>query len=201
VASAALAVLCGVTGCALERHAPVGQSVAEVDAAVKARLDRQWELSGLEGLVVRPRFQPRPVLGASQWAPEVGRCMAVSGIMNWGYDPDEGLFIPGHTPTTSEQLQFYWCFERYPTVDLLNRAQIDFIYDYYQRWLIPCLENSGYDVIGAPSRAAFHDTDPSTERWNPYGSLGRYPATSGARAALAAKCSPTVPGIEGWSEQ
>ena len=201
VASAVLLAVCGATGCALEHRAPAGPSPDVIAAAVEARLDRQWRLSGLEGAVVRPRFQPRPVIGASQWAPEVGRCMAASGIMNWGYDPDEGLVIPGHTPTTSEQLQFYWCFERYPTVDLLTRAQIDFIYGYYQRWLIPCLESNGYNVVGAPSRNAFGDSDRSTERWSPYDALERYPATPGERAALVSRCAPTVPGIEGWSEQ
>ena len=190
-----------MTGCALERRAPEGQSPEVVAAAVEAGLDRQWKLSGLEGVVVRPRFQPRPVIGAGQWASEVGRCMAASGIMNWGYDPDEGLFIPGDTPTTSEQLQFYWCFERYPTVDVLTPAQIDFIYDYYMRWLIPCLESSGYDVTSAPTRTAFRDADPALERWNPYVALQRYPATAGERAALAARCAPTLPGIDGWSEQ
>jgi hypothetical protein len=196
-----LVVLFGATGCALEHRAPAGPGAAVISAAVEARLDRQWRLSGLEGVVVRPRFQPRPVIGAGRWAPEVSRCLAASGIMNWAYDPDEGLVVPGHAPTTSEQLQFYWCFERYPTVDLLTRPQIDFVYGYYQRWLIPCLESNGYNVVGAPSRTAFGDSDPSTGRWNPYDSLERYPATPGARAALEARCAPTVPGIEGWSER
>ena len=127
--------------------------------------------------------------------------MAASGVVNWGYDATEGLFIPGDSATTSEQLQFYWCFEKYPTVDLLTRAQIDFIYDYYVRWLIPCLESNGYNVMNAPSRRAFRDADPSIERWNPYRSLERYPASPGASEMITAKCSPTVAGVEGWSEQ
>ena len=200
VASAILLVLCGATGCALEHRAPEGPTPGEITAAVKDRLDRQWRLSGLEGIVVRPHFVNRPVVGASEWAPEISRCMARSGIMNWGYDEGEGLFIPGHVPTTSEQLRFYWCFERYPTVDLLTREQIDFIYDYYVRWLIPCLETNGYDVVDAPSRREFLDADRSIERWSPYRALERYPATPEESAVIAATCAPTVPGIEGWSE-
>ena len=195
-----LGALFGVTGCSLESPAPVGPSQEQITAVVKARLDRQWRLSGLEGIIVRPRFEYRPVIGASQWAPKISECMAESGVVGWGYDASEGLFIPGDTPTTSEQLQFYWCFEKYPTVDLLTRAQVDYIYQYYVRWLIPCLESSGYNVMNAPSRRAFRSADPSIERWNPYRSLERYPSSPEARAVIAARCSPTVPGIEGWSE-
>lgn len=200
-ASAILLLLLGANGCALEQRPPEGPGQARITSEVRERLDRQWRLSDLEGIIVRPRFEHREVIGASEWAPKMSECMAASGVVNWGYDATEGLFIPGDSATTSEQLQFYWCFEKYPTVDLLTRAQIDFIYDYYVRWLIPCLESNGYNVMNAPSRRAFRDADPSIERWNPYRSLERYPASPGASEMITAKCSPTVAGVEGWSEQ
>lgn len=201
--AAAASVLLGLvlSGCSIARGVPDGPSDAQVVAAVKARLDRQWRLSGLEGIVERPRFEFRPIVGTTQWASRLGECMADAEIVDWGYDAGDGLFIPGDVPSASQQLQFYWCFEKYPTIDLLTREQTDFIYDYYAHWLIPCLESSGLNVMNAPSRAAFRAPDRSIERWSPYGSLERYPPAGPARALITQRCPPTVPGIEGWSEQ
>ncbi len=61
--------------------------------------------------------------------------------------------------TTIARLVYYTCQVMYP-VDpdeyrVLSTAQLHYLYDYYQRWTIPCIRAHGYEVHGLPSRAAF----------------------------------------------
>ena len=203
MAFAAFAAACtlSVAGCALTRDFPAGPTDAQVEATVRARLDRQWGYSGLQGIVERPAFEPKPIVTQREWGRLMLACMDRAGVGQWGYNEGSGLFTEGSRPSASDQLAFYWCFAEYPTVDLLTTEQIDFIYDYYARWLIPCLEMNGYNVMNAPSRDDFAHADPSIPRWNPYRSLETYPRTPESVDDLVARCSPTVPGIAGWSEQ
>ena len=184
-----------------EQSAPSGPGDARLDQAVRTELDRQWRLSGLEGIVVRPDYVAVPILNERDRRREIVECMRRAGVARWGYDESEGLFIEGGRPSASDQLAFYWCFAAYPTVDLVSDEQRDFIYDYYQRWLIPCLESRGYDVMNAPSREAFVGADRRLPDWSPYRALERFPPTFAALDALRGTCAPTVPGIAGWSER
>jgi len=190
-----------VGGFRFERPVPAGPGDAQLEAAVRSELDRQWRLSGLEGIVVRPDYVAAPIVTDRQWGRLMLECMDRAGVAQWGYDEGSGLFIEGARPTTSDQLAFYWCFAAYPRVDEVSDAQLDFVYDYYQRWLIPCLESRGYNVMNAPSRKAFVDSDPALGDWNPYRALERYPGTFAELEVLAENCERTLPGIAGWSEQ
>jgi hypothetical protein len=199
LAAAAASILL-LAGCGA-RDVPDGPSDAQIEAAARAALDRQWRLSGLEGIVVQPDYVPKPIVTDREWSRLMLECMDHAGISQWGYDEGSGLFIEGAQPTASEQLAFYWCFAEYPKVDLVSDDQLDFIYDYYARWLIPCLESRGFNVMNAPSRKAFADADPAIGPWNPYRALEQYPDTLVAMQDLADQCAPTVAGIAGWSER
>jgi hypothetical protein len=190
-----------VLGFRFERDVPAGPGDARLEAAVRTELDRQWQLSGLQGIVVRPDYVPAPIVTDRQWNGLMLDCMDRAGVGQWGYDEGSGLFVEGARPSASDQLAFYWCFAAYPRVELLSAEQLDFVYDYYQRWLIPCLEVRGYNVMNAPTRKAFVEADPDLDQWGPYGALERYPATFGGLERLAEQCERTVPGIAGWSEQ
>lgn len=180
---------------------PAGPAQVELEAAVRAELDRQWRFSELEGIVERPDFVPAPIVTDREWNRLMLECMDRAGVAQWGYADGSGLFIEGALPTASDQLSFYWCFAAYPKVNLVSDRQRDFIYDYYASWLIPCLETSGFDVMNAPTRQAFIDQAPELGVWNPYRALDHYPRTRDSIDALTARCAPTIPGIAGWSEQ
>jgi hypothetical protein len=190
-----------VLGFRFERDVPAGPGDARLEAAVRTELDRQWQLSGLQGIVVRPDYVPAPIVTDREWDRLMLDCMDRAGVGQWGYDEGSGLFVEGARPSASDQLAFYWCFAAYPRVELLSAEQLDFVYDYYQRWLIPCIEMRGYNVMNAPTRKAFVEADPDLDQWGPYGALERYPATFGGLERLAEQCERTVPGIAGWSEQ
>jgi hypothetical protein len=197
-AAASVLLLCS---CGFSRDEPAGPSDAEIAASVQARLDRQWELSHLEGIIVRPETSFERIVSPNEWGEVMTECMHRAGIHSWGYNGTSGLFIERTRATASDQLAFYWCFASYPTIDLLTRQQLDYIYDYYAHWLTPCLEANGYNVINAPTREAFRKASPAVGRWNPYSNLQRYPPTLDSRARLRDRCAPTLPGIEGWSER
>ena len=190
-----------VVGFRFDRPVPDGPGDEQLEATVRLELDRQWKLAGLEGIVVRPDYVPAPIVTDREWGRLMLECMQRAGVGQWGYDEQSGLFIEGAQPTASDQLAFYWCFAAYPRVDTVSDDQLDFIYSYYQRWLIPCLESRGYNVMNAPSRETFIDADPAIGQWNPYRALEHYPATFGDLEQLAETCERTLPGIAGWSEQ
>ena len=196
-AAASVVALCS---CGFSRDEPTGPAEADVAASVQARLDRQWELSDLEGIIVRPETTFERIVSPNEWGDVMSECMHEAGIHGWGYSAASGLFLEGGRASASDQLAFYWCFASFPTVDLLSEQQLDYIYDYYAHWLTPCLEAHGYNVMNAPTRESFREAPPSRGRWNPYASLEEYPRSLAASARLRAACAPTLPGIVGWSE-
>ena len=203
VAFAAVALL-ALCGCSATRPAPVGPTDAEVDADVRAELDRQWAFTGLDGVVPRPVFEVERVGAAGAAAQGFWDCMSAQGFESWGFSSDSGLQMSSAdssmvTPTAEQQMSYYECNARFPVIDTLTTDQLDFIYDYYQRWLIPCLGSAGYPVAVPPSRDEFTTGEPEFGwRWEPYSALGEYPGDDDYDALLA-ECKPTIPGIEGWS--
>jgi hypothetical protein len=195
-----LALVCGSTGCSATRRLPDGPSEAEVRAAVKERIDRQWMLSGLDGVRPRPLIAVQKVQQSGQWNPELGVCLREAGIRDWGYSPHEGLRIQNAVANPEQQMMMYICFARYPAVDVLSTDQIDYIYDYFVRWLVPCLELHGYQVGDAPTRAIFAARAVAGDGlWNPYHALTRFPGSPEEQSRLLEECQPTVEGVPGWS--
>ena len=191
----AVLALCG---CVAAPTPPGGPSEAELDARVRAMLDHEWANTGLEGVVARPVVEAQSL--GEIWVPERFECVSEEGLSAWGYNLD-GLAIEGRDPTAEEQLRFYTCAARYPVVEMLSTAQLDYIYDYYARWLIPCLGREGHAVTSPPPRASFVSAGSDEGwRWNPYVALKEYPRAEPAITALHAQCPPTLPGIDGWSE-
>ena len=205
VALTALVVLT-VSGCSATTAPPVGPSDAELNAAVRIELDKQWRYTGLEGVVPRPEAEVELVGSGGAASQGFRDCMSANGFESWGYSSDTGLQMFGSDGNPSaaspeQQLAFYLCNARFPMIDTLTVDQLDFIYDYYQDWLIPCLEVAGYPVGRAPSRESF-TTEPAEFgwRWRPYSAI---PDVLNPQdyAALQSTCRPTIPGIDGWSER
>lgn len=205
VAFVALVVVT-MSGCSATTPPPVGPTEAELNATVRAELDRQWQFTGLDGVVPRPVLEVESIGTENGISVEFGECMSAEGFQSWGFSSDSGLQLSGTAssdaePTVEQQLAYYRCNARFPLVDTLTAGQLDFIYDYYQRWLIPCIESAGYPVAAPPTRKNFVTAEPEYGwRWEPYSALGEYPGDA-QYAALRAECKPTIPGIEGWSHK
>ena len=205
VASAAL-VLLAVCGCSATIPAPVGPTDDELNDVVRLELDRQWGFTGLDGVVERPVFEVERIGATGASSQGLWDCMSAAGFESWGFSSDSGLQLSGAdstvvAPTAEQQLAYYECNARFPLIDTLTPSQLDFVYDYYQRWLIPCIESAGYPVLDAPSRAEFTTAEAEYGwRWEPYSALDEFPGEN-EYEALRAECKPTIPGIEGWSQR
>ena len=204
VAAATLALTLALTACSTAVRPPKGATSAEIDSMIRVELDRQWAFTGLEGTVPRPEVEVEEAGSVYGYSEGFWNCMSTAGFESWGFSSDLGLQLSaadGTTsrPTAQQQLDYYLCNARFPGIDTLTVDQLDFIYDYYARWLIPCLRHEGYSVSDPPSRERF--TTEEAEffyRWTPYSSLVERPATDAANLALTAKCAPSIPGIPGW---
>ena len=171
----AVAVMLTVTGCVTARVAPPGPSGAETARYLQVRVDLAWKNSGLEGIVDRPAVSPvvRPV--DTSGVDLMGQCLLDSGSdgFAWsdGLDGVELVSIDGKALTTQMELDFYSCFAANPTAlgartPMLSAAQLDFLYDYYQELVVPCLAAFGIAGLDVPSRETYR-ADPFGH-WTPY---------------------------------
>lgn len=79
------------------------------------------------------------------------------------------------TTAPDRDLVQWLCFKRYPVSPdspdldfILNKAQADYLYDYYVERLIPCLESIGMTVGEAPRRVEFTRLPYGALGWSPY---------------------------------
>lgn len=120
------------------------------------------------------------------YVPSAGWGTAVSGCMNAAGYADyaatgAGMSYPSRQDD-AETLALYTCIGRYPVqADFsayANKAQLEYLYDYFRDSLIPCLAAEGYIVPGtAPSREQFTEFTVQP-RWNPYNALLAEPGES-----------------------
>ena len=199
-----LAAAVATTGCTATTAAPKALTEGELDALVRAELDRQWEFTGLDGVVPRPVVEVEKAGSIDGFQPEFGQCMSDAGFSGWGTGPrglDMSTVNPdGAATTQQQQLDYYGCLARFPGVDRLSTEQLDFVYDYYTGWLVPCLGQQGHAVTDVPSREEFHDSrELMGWRWTPYSALAAPPTNETVYGRLLSICEPTIPGMEGWS--
>jgi len=204
VAAVGLALVV-MSGCTATTAAPKPISESELNERVRIELDRQWGYTGLDGLVQRPRPEVEKISPSDGFSAEFGECMGGAGFSTWGAGPVgldmSSVNADGAKATPEQQLAFYGCTARFPSVDRLSRQQLQFIYDYYRGWLIPCIEQRGYAVTDVPSRETFStSTQPGNWRWSPYGALANRPGNDREWSALERDCPVTIPGMDGWSD-
>ena len=162
---AVAAIVLSVTGCVSVREVPPPISDADVQAHLQERVDAAWRNTGLEGTVERPEADPASY--AEDYRLRLNdqnfhNCMQDAGITQWGTQDRDGgpLFTSGSggVPSPEEQLTFYTCYAASPTDFVwvqFSEAELDYLYDYYQEWVVPCLLSEGYAIALAPTRDQF----------------------------------------------
>lgn len=172
-ASILFVVLC-LTGCS-SHVPPPSYTDEQLVAHYTARMEAAWVNTGLEGQVDRPRppMSLDQQVNAESLDP-FSACVVDLGLNGWGMGDESGG--PAFTSSSGEELPpevelgVFACFAEYPAAAepsrfLLTDAQQDYLYDYYQQWVIPCLESKGYAVDFFPDRSRFTD---SGGGWIPY---------------------------------
>ena len=176
-AAALVAAAFVLSGCTLAP--PAGPTESELDAYHARVLDQVWANTRLEGIVDRPEVGVVATLDPSNWIKTIYTCLGERGVTEFGfvYGADTGLALhaaDGRSPMGERaQLAFYRCAAQYRldgadifgSERLRSTAQLEYIYDYYAEWVVPCMLRTGYVVTYAPSR---EDFVASQGRWNPY---------------------------------
>ncbi len=173
IAVALLSVL-ALAGCVAAP--PPGPSDSDLAAFNEHLLDETWARTGLADTAERPDVSDGAALDEGEWSDALADCMVDGGITSFGtsYSPDLGFsYIPadGTTEVAAEdKLLFYACVARHPMVpggyfEALTDEQLDYVYDYYQTTLVPCMILNGFAPTAAPSRVEFHAI---AGQWNPY---------------------------------
>jgi hypothetical protein len=151
----------------------------------------QW--SGIE-VPDAPTVPVVAYVPSAGWGTVVAGCMNAAGYADYAATRS-GLTYPSRGDD-AETLALYTCIGRYPVqADFsayANKQQLEFLYDYFRDWLVPCLAAEGYPVPGtAPTREVFTEFTVQP-RWNPYNALLTQP-TAGVRERCPA--SPFAGGL------
>ncbi len=158
-----------LTGCVTVVEPPPGDmTVAERDQALADFMDYAWQITELDD-ALRPVDPEVEFIAPNEWGPALATCMNDKGYPS--YSGEANFLSSGHTvePDENERLSLFLCSVGHQvdplTYEPLNDAQRDFVYDYYQRSLVPCLLRAGVPVIDPPSRELFVA---NSTAWNPY---------------------------------
>lgn len=165
VLAVALASAVLLTGCAGSRQAPPGG----LSEAERARYHDQmgselWEFTGLPQ-TLRPEVVPQTV-DASEWSERMEDCGETSAV----------AVLAG---LQAAAVMDYRCRMSYQlpsaTLGLLNEAQLDYLYDYYQDTLVPCLRVRDVDLPEVLTRVEAVDVGRFGARpWNPYNAMSEF---------------------------
>lgn len=171
---AALVAL-SLSGCVAEP--PPGPSDAEVAAMREHELDQTWARTGLAG--DRPAVEAGSPVDSEAWGQAIYDCVQQRGFvmqaMEWSTDSGAAVATNSGDTVDDPELQraFYECVAATPRAfderDLvLTDAQLDYIYDYYETWLVPCVILQGYRFTDVPTRVEFHSL---AGQWSPFYSV------------------------------
>ena len=178
-----------LSGCATAIPMPEGPDV-DVSQSV---LDATWDATGLADSV------ERPVVAAAEptedWAGEITACLANDDITLTSISGDGVQFtgdLSGEMGSIALQLAWYTCFAQSPPPPItyegavvMSDDELGYLWDYYHRWVTPCLRSQGYEVELVPKRDEFVASGGLS--WNPYWEISGV-VTGAEYTALVAQC-------------
>lgn len=156
---------------------PPGASESEISALQERSLEQTWERTGLDG--DPPAVEPGPAVASDAWGQTVYDCVLQQGFVLRGFEwsPDHGASLGADSGNDVDdpglQRAFYECIAANPrAIDehtiALTDAQLDYIYDYYLKSLVPCMVLNGFTPSTAPTREEFLAI---RGQWSPYYSV------------------------------
>lgn len=196
VASALSVSGCVLAGCSAQIPMPEGASVADAAALARAELDGTWRGTGLDGIVDRPDVEPGDPVRRDVWFTEISLCLALEDIDIYGvaYIANGYVMLPGAGQKVDIQTRLAWyrCYAQHPVDPMTSEQiatpdQLAYLYDYYARWVIPCIASTGRQVESIPTRSEYLADD--SFQWTPYGSVSSY-STPVEYNDLVKKCGP-----------
>ena len=181
--TAIVAAMLLLSGCAVSTSSPPANGLSAEEEAEYANAFTQ-SLAGSDSIAYVP---------SAGWGTAIAGCMNSAGYPQ--YVGNGTSISNGGSDITNEleqQLDLNVCLTEYPLLpDLsnsVNLEQLDYLYDYFRDFLIPCLSVAGHPITGEiPTRAQFVVIQ-AEPHWHPYRSLegASYDATR-----LFALCPPS----------
>ena len=197
---AAAAIALALSGCATVTTPRAGLTAAQLDDYYQLRADLDWRRTGLPD-ELRPPPPTVHVVNGDQWATVLADCMNSAGYDN--YSDEGGGFGSFYVERTAEEEQvevatLFGCRSavRLEGQDdfLFNPAQVDYLYEYFQDVLVPCLAVNEVEVMEVPTRAEFVE---SNAGWNPYFSVAKRSWPILADGDVLLDCPDMPPGMPG----
>jgi hypothetical protein len=181
-----------LTACVPTRALPPQPTGDELDELIALELDLQWQFLGLTPDSPRPTV-PQVRLVADDEAEDVHR----QCILDAGYD-SYGTATAANA-SNFERLALYVCVAQYPVapsnLNLFSEEQLNYLYDYFESTVIPCLRAADVPVEDIPSRQEYIEgSRGKVYAWTPYGALGN---TSLDRYVVTEKCPAYPDGFRG----
>jgi len=173
-----------LSGCAEPRRAPPSglsaQELAEYNDYIGQRL---WQSTGLPDSL-RPEVTAEFV-EPEEWTERLGSCG----------DRWETVTSVGEQAAIITEYRCRMSYQLTPGVlSLLNTAQLDYLYDYYQDTLVPCLRIRGVEVPEVLSREEAVDVGRfSAYPWNPYSEMSDATRDGVRDSTTWAACPPFPP--------
>lgn len=189
------ALILVLSGCAQDNSGPPVPTAAEQADHFEHMLDLTWSSSGLGDTAIRPRVAHAEPLDLDAWALALSSCMREAGFVDvgFGWAADAGYYLASEPVASGEAADFNVCVAEHPMTAgqdgfLVGRAQLDYVYDYFQRWTIPCLRSHNYAIRRVVSREEFAR---GMGEWRPYWELAIYDAKT--YDEVVARCGPDRP--------
>ena len=168
-------------------------------------LDLTWAGFALPPSLDAPPVTPGIGFERAAWGAALRSCMHDGGYPDFGYtwSNDSGyvlLTIRGQEVLErSPQLTFYFCVALHPLIPgdtgmLVSIDELNYVYNYYARWTVPCLIDHGYKLRRMLSREQFVAV---SGQWVPYWELPMYSAADHER--VIGLCGPDRPPLSAGS--
>ncbi|MDO7881690.1 hypothetical protein [Antiquaquibacter soli] len=187
-----LAAVVLLAGCTLYRPLPEPLGSDEIRELVQQQRREYWaELAPGEPY---PEVEVVDVLPADEAWPRVMECvdaLEIPGVSRSG----GGLQVVEGADQHALEVAIFRCYEAYPpdysdpTVwGFLSEDEREYLWQYFDGFLVPCLILHGYSVHGMPGRESFLASEYLA--WEPYGTLTPAPLTPQEWQWLDAQCPP-----------
>ena len=185
--------------------AAAGPTGEEVQRSNQAFDEATWFALPISQSMPRPLVARQAALTSADWIEALVDCsFDVPNVNSMSAGPEGVVFEPTSAGfDDSAQLKLYECAVAHPLTggdlggdEVLAPAQVEYLYDYYVRWVVPCLARNGYQFATVPDRASFIETYGA---WSPYSVLktpdGTDVQTDRLMNLATATCGIDRPGI------
>ena len=195
VAALLAAAAVTLSGCAVTTAPEPGLSEAERQRFQERSSDGYWEYTGLPD-DQRPASASVITVEPEEWPVRFVDCMNAAGFDNYAFEG--GGYVSSVQlvePREAEMLATYTCSTSF-WVDAgwFNDAEMNYLYDFYEQELVPCLAVHDAEVWGAPTREEFTDAG---GWWHPYLSFRQVDQERiYADETVPIACPPKPPGID-----